>query len=132
MGALLASRILIFGEDPQTEEFLVRAFSEQAFRPVTALKGRSIPFQLGLVQPDLIVLDAPPPHGNRWQILQQIRELSFVPIIALIAPDHLDARVESLELGADFSMAKPVNANELRARARALLRRAQYVAQTAA
>lgn len=123
------SKILIIGDDPQTQKDLMQAFADEAFRSYLTPKGRSVSFQLSLVQPDLIVLDTPPSRGDRWQVLRQIRETSFVPVIALISPDQVGLKVEGLESGADFSMAKPVSSHELQARARALLRRAQYVAQ---
>jgi DNA-binding response OmpR family regulator len=128
----VTSKILIIGDDAQTQKDLMQAFADQAFRAYVTPKGRSVSFQLNLVRPDLIVLDTPYSKSDRWRVLRQIREMSFVPVIALISPDQVEIKVEGLESGADFSMAKPVSANELQARARALLRRARYVAQTAA
>jgi DNA-binding response OmpR family regulator len=54
--------------------------------------------------------------------LQRIRALSDVPVIVLI-DDTPEARIESLDLGADFFLIKPPSVSELDAKVRALLRR---------
>jgi DNA-binding response OmpR family regulator len=82
----------------------------------TASDGVGGLFQFGLRQPHLIVLDL-----NGWETLQRIRTLSDIPIIALIE-DTLEARIESLDRGADFFLVKPPSMSELEARVRVLLR----------
>ncbi len=81
--------------------------------------------QVDLVRPDLIILDVPSQGSDRWDTPTRIRELPYVPVIALRGPDDSVAAVESLVLGADYSMTKPVRSRELAARVRALLRRTQ-------
>lgn len=83
----------------------------------TASDGVGGLFQLGLRQPHLVVLDV-----NGWETLQRIRGLSDVPIIALVE-DTLDARIESLDRGADYFLVRPPSVSELEARVRVLLRR---------
>ena len=84
---------------------------------ITASDGVGGLFQLGLRQPHLVVLDV-----NGWETLQRIRTLSDIPIIALVE-DRPEARVESLDRGADYFLVKPPSLGELDARARALLRK---------
>jgi DNA-binding response OmpR family regulator len=96
---------------------LARTFSSLGFQAVTAADGVSGLFQLGLVQPDLVVLDL-----NGWETLQRIRALSDIPIIVLIEDDP-KARIESLNQGADYFVTKPPCVKELDAKVRALLRR---------
>jgi DNA-binding response OmpR family regulator len=83
----------------------------------TASDGVGGLFQFGLRQPHLIVLDV-----NGWETLHRIRTLSNVPIIALIE-DTLEARIESLDRGADFFLVRPPSLSELEARIHVLLRR---------
>ena len=83
----------------------------------TASDGVGGLFQLGLRQPHLIVLDV-----NGWETLQRIRALSDTPIIVLIE-DSPEARIESLDRGADYFLVKPPSVSELDARVRVLLRR---------
>ncbi len=109
--------ILIVVRDRETRELLARTFFSHGFQAVAASDGVSGLFQLGLVQPDLVVLDL-----NGWETLQRIRALSDVPIIVLIEDDP-KARIESLNRGADYFVTKPPCIKELDAKVRALLRR---------
>ncbi len=109
--------ILLVVRDRETRELLARTFDGRGFRAFTAFDGVSGLFQLGLVQPDLVVLEL-----NGWETLQRIRALSDVPIIVLIEDDP-KARVESLNLGADYFVTKPPCVPELLAKVRVLFRR---------
>ena len=112
----MVKRMLIVARDRDTRELLARTFSSQGFQVVTASDGVSGLFQLGLAQPDLVVLDL-----NGWETLQRIRALSAVPIIVLIE-DNPKTRIESLNRGADYFVTKPPCIKELDAKVRALLR----------
>lgn len=81
--------------------------------------------QFGLIQPHLLILDVSQADTRSWEILERIRELSPVPVIALLDDNDLEATIASLDRGADYCLVKPVDMEELRARVRALLRRAQ-------
>ncbi|RPJ55184.1 MAG: DNA-binding response regulator [Dehalococcoidia bacterium] len=74
-------------------------------------------------KPDAILLDVMMPNMDGWQTCQRFREMSDVPIIMLTALDSQDNVVKGLDLGADDYIVKPVIANELAARIRAVLRR---------
>ena len=113
----MEKRILFVVRDRTMREHLARTFCGRGFRVITASDGVGGLFQLGLRQPDLVVLDV-----NCWETLQRIRTLSDIPIIALVE-DRPEARIECLDHGADFFLVKPPSVGELDARARALLRR---------
>ena len=73
---------------------------------------------------DLIVLDLMMPRLDGLEACRKIRELSDVPIIMLTAKaDDMD-KLMGFEHGADDYLTKPFNILELKARIRALLRRA--------
>ncbi len=74
--------------------------------------------------PDLILLDIMLPDMDGWEACRRLREMSDVPIIMLTVLGSADNVVQGLELGADVYLSKPVAAEELAARVRALLRRA--------
>jgi len=75
--------------------------------------------------PDLVLMELKLPDMDGFEALRQIRGFSDVPvIIASVWDGELD-RVRGLEMGADDYMVKPFNLDELLARIRALLRRAQ-------
>ena len=78
---------------------------------------------------DIILLDIMLPKMNGLEVCQQIREFSDVPIIMLTAKgDDMD-KILGLEYGADDYITKPFNILELKARIRALLRRANAAPQ---
>lgn len=75
--------------------------------------------------PALILLDVEMPRMNGWKTLAELRRIGCTqPILMVTSMNHVDARVQGLETGADDYLGKPCNAYELVARVRALLRRA--------
>ena len=73
---------------------------------------------------DLIILDLMMPKLNGLDACMKIREFSTVPVIMLTARgDDMD-KIIGFEYGADDYITKPFNILELKARVRALLRRA--------
>ena len=75
-------------------------------------------------QPDLVVLDVMMPHMDGMTACAKIREFSDVPIILLTAKVEDMDKLMGFEHGADDYLTKPFNILELKARIRALLRRA--------
>ena len=73
---------------------------------------------------DLIVMDLMMPRLDGLQACVKIREFSNVPIIMLTARGEDADKIIGLESGADDYMTKPFNILELKARIRAMLRRA--------
>ena len=73
---------------------------------------------------DLIILDLMMPKIDGLQACMRIREFSNVPIIMLTARDEDTDKVIGFECGADDYVTKPFNILELKARIRAMLRRA--------
>ena len=72
---------------------------------------------------DIILLDVMLPVMSGFEVCQQIREFSNVPIIMLTAKgDDMD-KILGLEYGADDYMTKPFNILEVKARIKAIMRR---------
>lgn len=112
----MGKRVLFVGNDQEIESILAQAFSGGDFLMSVASDGVSGLFQLGLIQPDLIILDL-----DGGEFLPRLRSLSPVPVIALV-DDEEWAKIESLDRGADQVVIKPPGVLELQARARVLLR----------
>jgi len=73
---------------------------------------------------DLIILDVMLPKMEGTEICQRIREFSAVPVVMVTAKgDDMD-KIMGLEYGADDYITKPFNILELKARIKAILRRA--------
>ena len=78
---------------------------------------------------DLIILDLMMPKIDGLQACMKIREFSNVPIIMLTARSEDADKIIGFECGADDYITKPFNIREVKARIRALLRRAGQTAQ---
>ena len=76
---------------------------------------------------DLLILDVMMPEMDGLEACMRIREFSNVPIIMLTAKSEDADKLVGFECGADDYLTKPFNILELKARVRALLRRAAGV-----
>jgi len=128
----MSARILVVDDDPQIAR-LVRSYLEQAgFQVLVAYDGEQALHVLRRERPDCLVLDLMLPKRDGWNLTRLIRSdehLATTPILMLTARVEDTDKLIGLELGADDYVTKPFNPQELAARVRALLRRAQWNAQ---
>ena len=82
-------------------------------------------------RPALVLLDLMMPEMDGFEVLDQLRVFSAVPVIVLTARGSNRDVVAGLERGADDYLAKPFNLGELAARVRAVLRRSKPEAPAA-
>ena len=73
--------------------------------------------------PDIIILDINLPDMTGFDVLENVRQFSEVPIIILSARDQEIDKVRGLEIGADDYIVKPFSPSELLVRCQAILRR---------
>ena len=73
---------------------------------------------------DIILLDLMLPKMDGLEVCQQIREFSNVPIVMLTAKGEDMDKILGLEYGADDYITKPFNILEVKARIKAIMRRA--------
>ena len=75
--------------------------------------------------PDAVVLDIGLPDIDGLEVCRLLRrEGNRVPVLMLTARDAVSDRIDGLDAGADDYLVKPFDIDELKARLRALLRRA--------
>lgn len=72
---------------------------------------------------DIILLDVMLPKLNGFEVCQQVREFSNVPIVMLTAKGEDMDKILGLEYGADDYITKPFNILEVKARIKAIIRR---------
>ncbi|MCX4270028.1 MAG: response regulator transcription factor [Lachnospiraceae bacterium] len=72
---------------------------------------------------DIVLLDVMLPEMDGFQVCQQIREFSNMPIVMLTAKSDDMDKILGLEYGADDYIAKPFNILEVKARIKAIMRR---------
>ena len=73
---------------------------------------------------DIILLDVMLPKLDGFEVCQQIREFSDVPIVMLTAKGEDMDKILGLEYGADDYITKPFNILEVKARIKTIMRRA--------
>lgn len=119
-------RILLVEDDPEVGELVKETLEAEAYA-VDWVKDGEEALGLALGFPyDLLLLDVSLPRRDGFSLLRVLRgEGSRVPVLMLTARDALEDRVRGLELGADDYLLKPFHLRELRARIRALVRRAK-------
>lgn len=78
---------------------------------------------------DLLLLDVTLPDGTGFDICEEVRKTTMVPIIFLTASDEEVSIIRGLDCGGDDYLTKPFRLGELCSRIRALLRRAGVSAQ---
>ena len=110
------------------EELLVKGIrfnlQNEGYEVLTGFNGLEAVQTAQTQSPDLIVLDVMMPEMDGLTACSKIREFSNVPIILLTAKaDDMDKLI-GFDHGADDYLTKPFNILELKARIRALLRRA--------
>ncbi|MFZ5809271.1 MAG: response regulator transcription factor [Chloroflexota bacterium] len=121
----MSARILVIEDDEQILKFLRRGLAYEGYQVDTAMDG---PSGLAIARdnpPDAVVLDLMLPGMDGLEVCRRLRAGGPVPILILTAKDTLNDRIQGLDMGADDYMVKPFNLDELLARVRALLRRAQ-------
>lgn len=117
------AKVLFIDDDIQLSEMVDLVLTELGFQVELAYDGTTGLRKAYEVKPDIIVLDIMMPGMDGWQTCQRFREMTDVPIIMLTALGSQDNVIKGLNLGADDYLVKPVTAQELAARIRALLRR---------
>jgi DNA-binding response OmpR family regulator len=75
---------------------------------------------------DMILLDLMLPKIDGFEVCQQIRDFSQVPIVMLTAKGEDMDKILGLEYGADDYITKPFNILEVKARIKAIMRRANH------
>ena len=90
----------------------------------TAYDGQEALDKVRENEPDLVIMDVMMPKLDGLTATMKIREFSKVPVILLTAKGEDSDKIMGFECGADDYITKPFNILELKARVRALLRRA--------
>jgi two-component system response regulator MprA len=121
--------ILVVDDDRKITDMLRRTLIYEGYRAVTAGDGEEALIKAQAERPDLVVLDWLMPKLDGIEVAKLLRETDDVPILMLTARDAVEQRVEGLNSGADDYLVKPFAPDELLARIRALLRRAEAVSK---
>ncbi len=118
-------KLLVVDDDRALREVLRRALGLAGYEVVLAESGGGALTQVTAETPDAIVLDIGLPDIDGLDVCRLLRsEGNRIPILILTARDAVSDRIDGLDAGADDYLVKPFDIDELKARMRALLRRA--------
>jgi len=118
-------RVLVVDDDRAVREALRRALSLAGYELQLAEDGEQALELIAQAVPEVVVLDIGLPGIDGLEVCRRVRLMgSRVPILMLTARDAVADRIDGLDVGADDYMIKPFDIDELKARLRALLRRA--------
>ncbi len=120
-------RVLIVDDEPDVSRLIAVSFGMQQpnWDVLTASDGEEALDLVERMTPDVVLLDVGLPDMEGFEVLQQIRLFSDIPVIMLTVQDDELSKVRGLELGADDYVTKPFGHLELMARVRAVIRRTQ-------
>jgi two-component system response regulator MprA len=118
-------RILVVDDDRSVRDALRRALTLGGYDVEAVEDGRQALTRLSTSSPDAVVLDIGLPEVDGLEVCRRVRGAGDrTPILMLTARDAVADRIDGLDAGADDYLVKPFDLGELKARLRALLRRA--------
>jgi two-component system OmpR family response regulator len=122
-------RVLVVEDEPDLLRSLLQALREEGYAADGAADGEEGLYKGQNADYDAVILDIMLPKIDGWELLRRLRATRKTPVLMLTARDGVSDRVRGLDIGADDYLVKPFDLSELRARLRALIRRAANQAQ---
>jgi len=118
-------RVLVVEDDTKLGPLLQRGLSDRGGAADLAPTGEGALWMAQAHRYDAIVLDLMLPGLDGFQTTVRLRDSGvWTPVLMLTARDAVEDRVHGLDSGADDYLTKPFSVAELRARLRAIVRRA--------
>ena len=125
----MASRILVVEDDRALRNAVISALQSGGYEVDYAAEGSAGVQALSAKAYDIVLLDIGLPFVDGWHVLSTLEGRRVPSVIVISARGDQADKVRALDMGADDYLAKPFASEELLARIRAVLRRAQRPAQ---
>ncbi|GHO48812.1 response regulator transcription factor [Ktedonospora formicarum] len=116
--------ILIIEDDPDICELITLYAEKSGYNVSIARTGMSGLELFYATHPDLVLLDIMLPEMDGWEVCKDIRRDETTPVIMLTGKGENGDKLKGFDLRADDYLVKPFDPNELMARIKAVLRRA--------
>ena len=119
------NKVIIIDDDKELCKLMKKCVEQESLTAVIAnggIEGLQI-LEDNKDSCSLIILDIMMPDLDGFQVLQQVRQTSNVPVLMLTAKSGEEDKVSGLRMGADDYLTKPFSINELMARVNSLIRR---------
>lgn len=120
-------KILIIEDEGAIRNLISTALQTNGYNYEVASNGTSALLLLSTHQYDMVLVDLGLPDIDGVEIIKKFRTFSTTPIIVISARSNDEDKINALDEGADDYLTKPFNVEELLARVRSTLRRAQYL-----
>jgi two-component system KDP operon response regulator KdpE len=120
----MSAQVLIVDDEPQIVRALKVLLRSAGYEVRAATTKAEALDALSVRPPDALVLDLVLPDGSGVEVCREVRGWSALPIVVLSAVGDEREKVAALDAGADDYVTKPFGTDELLARLRAVLRRA--------
>jgi DNA-binding response OmpR family regulator len=117
-------KILVADDDRDLLDLVAFSLAQAGFLVLKASDGPSALRLFAAEAPDLLLLDINMPGQTGFQVCEEVRKRSRVPVMMLTVRGEEEDLVRALDLGADDYLNKPFSPRTLLARVKALLRRA--------
>jgi len=116
--------ILVVDDEQDTVILLKHVLMRDGFDVAGATSGKEALAKINEVKPSLVLLDLMMPEMDGWDTFAQIQKVNDLPVIVISALAQSQYVVKALEQGADDYITKPFDQAEVKARVKAVLRRA--------
>jgi two-component system OmpR family response regulator len=119
-------RVLVVDDHEEVLELVRKALERDSHEVFVASTAAAAVEAVRQQRPEIVVLDLGLPDGSGEELCRSLRQTNEAPaILILTAENRVASRVRCLDAGADDYLSKPFAVAELRARVRALSRRAR-------
>lgn len=119
----MSKRVLVVDDEKLIVKGIRFSLEQDGMEVVCAYDGEEALKAAREQQFDIVLLDVMLPGLSGFEVCQQIREFSDVPVVMLTAKGEDMDKILGLEYGADDYITKPFNILEVKARIKAIMRR---------
>ena len=123
------AHILVVDDLEANRALVARMLAPDGYLVSGAADGAQALRMIAAQHPDLVLLDVMMPGTDGFAVCRTLKEAPgtrLIPVVLITSLSESSSRIEGLDAGADDYVSKPVNAQELRARIRSLLRIKRY------
>jgi len=123
------AHILVVDDLEANRALVARMLAPDGYLVSGAADGAQALRMIAAQHPDLVLLDVMMPGTDGFAVCRALKgapSTRLIPVVLITSLSESSSRIEGLDAGADDYVSKPVNAQELRARIRSLLRIKRY------